>query len=74
MQDTMLPRAATLLDVQRGAWGPLREAVEYEREHGRSWSTTHAIQEMEARLVRVLSLPDTTPGVTRTVEGIRVVS
>lgn len=65
---------AMLLDVQRSAWGPLREAVEFEREHGPSWELAQAMQDRTRELVHVLSLPDSTQIVERTAEGIRVVS
>lgn len=70
----MLTTSATLHEVQSAAWGPLREAYEFEREHGASWELAQALQDRTRELVRVLSLPENTTVVERTADGIRVVS
>lgn len=64
----------TLLDAQKDAWRPLREAYEVERQQGSSWELSRVIQARRRDVVRVLSIPDGTPVVERTAEGIRVVS
>jgi hypothetical protein len=70
----MLTTSATLLEFQQAAWGPLREAVEFEREHGHSWQLAQALQDRTSELVRILSIPELATVVERTSEGIRVVS
>lgn len=71
---TPTPTNVTLLDAQKAVWGPLREAYEVERQQGSSWELSRVIQERRRNVVSVLSLPEGTPVVERTAEGIRVVS
>lgn len=70
---TPTPTNVTLLDAQKAVWGPLREAYEVELQQGPSWELARVIQARRRDVVRVLSIPDGTPIVERTAEGLRVV-